>query len=213
MTTERQTALITVETWVREQVKSDKAVAHGWLHTDRVRRNIRLLAAAEGIDPVLAEIAALLHDVGRTLPGPESEHGARSAAMAEPLLAGLPLSEDERRAVLYAVSWHNSKRDDTPLLRILRDADMLDALGATGIMRAYMSNAHRPPYDTGAILDLDAPFDLDDIQQPSLFASDQVRRQLKFYDWLNTDTARQIAGERAAFMRSFLTQMRRELST
>ena len=65
MTTERQKALATVEIWVRERVEANGAIAHGWLHIDRVRQNIRSLAAAEGVDPVLAEMAALLHDVGK----------------------------------------------------------------------------------------------------------------------------------------------------
>jgi uncharacterized protein len=171
-----------------------------------VRQNIRVLAEREEVEPWLAEIAALLHDVGRTLPGPESEHGARSADMAEPLLARLPLSEEETRAVLYAVAWHNSKRDDTPLLCVLRDADMLDALGAVGIMRAFMSKGTLPPYDS------EAPFDPDSVQWPPVHASDQVRLQLKFHNWLNTDTARRMAKERAEFMQGFIFQIRRELS-
>jgi uncharacterized protein len=203
----RQKALVLVEHWVRERVAVDGAIAHGWLHIDRVRHNIRELAAAEGVDLVLAEMAALLHDVGRTVPGPESEHGARSAAMAEPLLAVLPLTNEELNAVLYAVAWHNSQRDDTMLLRVLRDADMLDALGAIGIMRAFMSKAYLPPYDS------DMPFDPDGVRRPPANASDQVRLQLEFFEWLNTDVARRMAEERVAYMRGFITQVRRELST
>ena len=206
MTEEQQEALEKVEAWVRERVEADGSIAHGWLHTERVRENIRILAAAEGVDPLLAEMAALLHDVGRTLPGPESEHGTRSADLARPLLADLPLTMEECSAVLYAVGWHNSKRDDTPLLRVLRDADMLDGLGAIGIMRAFMSKGHLSPYDN------DAPFDHNRARQPPVYASDQIWLQLKFYGWLNTDAARQMAEERAAFMQDFITQMRCELS-
>jgi uncharacterized protein len=207
MNAERQKAMAAVETWVRKHVDADGAVAHGWLHTDRVRQSIRVLAAEEGVDPWLAEIAALLHDVGRTLPGPEDEHGIRSAQMAEPLMAELPLSEEERSAVLYAVGWHNSKRDDTPLLRVLRDADMLDALGAIGIMRAFMSKGTLPAYDS------EAPFDPDKVRLPPMHASDQVRLQLKFYKWLNTTTARRMAKERTEYMRGFISQVCWELST
>lgn len=207
MNAKRQDVLVAVETWVRERVDADGAVAHGWLHTDRVRQNTRELAAEEGVDPWLAEIAALLHDVGRTLPGPESKHGARSAEMAEPFLAKLPLNEDERKEVLFAVRWHNSKRDDTPLLCVLRDADMLDALGAIGIMRAFMSKGNLPPYDS------DAPFDPGRVRRPPIHASDQVRLQLRFHDWLNTGTARRMAEERTEYMRGFISQMRWELSS
>jgi HD superfamily phosphodiesterase len=204
--TEGRVALVApVEAWVRERLEVSGTVAHGWLHTDRVRRNILALARAEGVDPVLAELAALLHDVGRTQPGPEEEHGARSAALAAPLLSGLPLTDDQRAAVFHAVRWHNSARGDTKLLLVLRDADMLDGLGAIGLMRAFMSKAHLLPYDP------EAPFDLDRAQWPPIYTSDQIRLQSQFYDWLNTETARRIAQDRVALMVAFVDQARREV--
>jgi uncharacterized protein len=203
---DRQAVVARVEAWVRERMDADGAIAHGWLHTDRVRRNALALAEAEDVDLLLAELAALLHDVGRTQPGPESEHGARSAALAGPLLAVLPLTSDERQAVLDAVRWHNSARTDTRLLLVLRDADMLDGLGAVGIMRAFMSKGHLIPYDP------DAPFDRDHACHPPVYTSDQIWLQLKFYGWLNTDTARQMARQRMAFMNTFVSQVRRELA-
>jgi uncharacterized protein len=196
-----------VEAWVRGMLDSDGKPAHGWLHTDRVRCSVLILARSEGVDPALAELAALLHDVGRTQPGPEDEHGARSAAMAEPLLADLPLAASEREAVLHAIRWHNSKRRDTLLLCILRDADMLDGLGAIGIMRAFMSKGHFPPYDPEVVFaGGSAPW-------PAVYASDQVLGQMKFYDWLNTETARRMAKDRIAFMRGFVAQLQREVTT
>jgi HD superfamily phosphodiesterase len=103
MSVEKASVLAEVEAWVRQRLDGSRSVAHGWPHTDRVRNHILILACAEGVDPFLAELAALLHDVGRSQLGPENEHGARSAAMAEPLLAELLLADDERKAVLHAV--------------------------------------------------------------------------------------------------------------
>jgi HD superfamily phosphodiesterase len=209
MTTRRepdcQAVLDTVEGWVRARLEAQPNTAHGWLHTDRVRRHILLLAEAEGIDPFLAELAALLHDVGRTQPGPEAEHGVRSAAMARPLLAGLPLSDGEREAVLHAVRWHNSSRADSPLLCVLRDADMLDGLGAVGIIRAFMSRSHLPPYDPLA------PFEDNRGRWPAIYSSDQLMGQMAWYGWLNTKSARELAADRLAFMQAFVSQARREV--
>lgn len=205
MSAVQQTVLATVESWVQDRLDAAGGIAHGWLHTARVRSHIRLLAPAEGVDPLLAELAALLHDVGRTQPGPEDEHGARSAALAEPLLAGLPLSASDREAVLHAIRWHNSQRADTSLLRVLRDADMLDGLGAVGIMRAFMSKSHLPPYDPTA------PFQRDGDPWALATCSDQVLAQRTWLDRLNTDTARRIAQDRAAFMDTFLAQIQQEL--
>ena len=202
----RSKAVEQVEAWVCARLEAANQGAHGWLHADRVRRHILILAPAEGVDPILAELAALLHDVGRTEPGPENQHGARSAAMTEPILAGLPLTDEEREAVLHAVRWHNSGRADTALLCILRDADMLDGLGAIGIMRAFMSKGHLPPYDPSA------PFEEGGHRWPAVCASDQVLGQVTWYDWLNTDKARQIAADRTAFMHAFVAQIRQELA-
>jgi HD superfamily phosphodiesterase len=143
--------------------------------------------------------------VGRTLPGPESEHGARSAEIAALLLAELAFTDHERQEVLHAVRWHNSQRGDSRLLLVLRDADMLDGLGAIGLMRGFMSKAHLPAYDPTA------PYDPDGIQNPPAYVSDQIRLQQRFYGWLNTDSARQMARDRFTFMEAFVAQVRREL--
>ena len=205
MSDEQRKVVGQVEAWVRGRLENSGSVAHGWLHTDRVRRNAILLAKAEGVDPFLAELAALLHDVGRSQTGRESEHGARSANLAGPLLAELPLAEGEREAVLHAVRWHNSRRDDTPLLCILRDADMLDGLGAIGIIRAYMSRNHLPPYDPGD------PFGENDNRWPALYSSDQLLGQMAWYGYLNTTTAKEMAEQRRAFMETFVAQAQREI--
>jgi len=195
-----------LETWVRQTLEANPSQAHGWLHTDRVRGNIRILARAEGVDPFQAEVAALLHDVGRAQPGPEAEHSARSAMMTEPLLKALALVPAEIEAILHAIRWHSSLRDDTPLLRILRDADMLDGLGAMGIMRAFMSKGHLPPYD------VDRPFQDGRNRWPPDYASDQLLGQMAWFEGLNTGTARQMAEKRLGLMVAFITQARDEIA-
>lgn len=206
MSIERQRALVQVEAWVQEALNANKKRAHGWLHTDRVRRNIRVLARVEAVDLFLAELAALFHDVGRTQPGPEEEHGARSAIMAAPILAELPLSSEEQEAVLHAIRWHNSTRTDTHLLRLLRDADMLDGLGAMGILRAFMSKSHLLPYDP------EAPFEEANHRWPPSTCSDQLFGQMAWYDRLNSKAARQMAQQRISLMNDFVAQAHREIA-
>ncbi len=203
---DKQAVIARAEAWAREVLEASGSQAHGWYHVDRVRNNILILARAEGVDPFLAELAALLHDVGRTQPGPEGEHGARSASMVAPILAGMPLSDDEQKAVLHAVRWHNSLRGDSPLLLVLRDADMLDGLGALGIMRAFMSRSYLPPYDP------DDPFGDNDNRWPALYCSDQFLGQMAWYYKLNTATARQMAEARFGFMVAFVAQVHSELT-
>jgi uncharacterized protein len=194
--------LARVESWARERLEAHGTTAHGWLHVERVRRLAVTIARAEGVDPWLAELAALLHDVGRTVPGPGAEHGARSAELSAPLLSDLGLAEAAREQVLHAVRWHNSTRADTPLLCVLRDADMLDGMGAIGLMRAFMSTHMLPPY---AREDL-----FEESHWPPQYVADQVRFQMTWVERLNTETGRRLAQERLAFMRSFVAQLSRE---
>ena len=202
---ERRAALVRIEAGARDALAAGKSRAHGWLHTERVRANIRVLARAEGVDRFQAEAAALLHDVGRSQPGPDAEHGARSATIAQPLLESLGLPAEEIEPILHAIRWHNSLRDDTPLLRILRDADMLDGLGAMGIIRAFMSKSHLPPYDTSE------PFQDGSNRWPPSYSSDQLLGQMEWYEKLNTDTARLMAKKRIELMAAFVKQARDEI--
>jgi HD superfamily phosphodiesterase len=108
--------------------------------------------------------------------------------------------------VLHAIRWHNSSRSDSRLLCILRDADMLDGLGAIGIIRAFMSRSHLRPYDPAA------PFEASGERWPPLYSSDQLLGQLKWYDWLNTDAARRMAEDRVAFVHAFISQAQQEVA-
>ena len=80
-----------------------------------------------------------------------------------------------------------------------------DGLGAVGIMRAFMSKSHLPPYNA------DRPFQHDSDRWPPDYASDQLLGQMEWYHGLNTDTARQMAKNRIAFMARFVRQARDEI--
>ena len=200
----RAEVLNRVEAWVQGLLKQHPVTAHDWLHVDRVRRLAVRIAEAEGVDPWLAALAATVHDVGRAVPGPGSEHGQRSAELAAPLLAELGVSDAERQDVLHATRWHNSGRSDTRLLCVLRDADMLDGMGAIGLMRAMMSKNMLPPYDPETLFDGEP-------RRPPDSVADQVRFQMGWVDWMNTETGRQLARSRAKFMQAFADQLREEL--
>lgn len=203
-TISRVEALARVEVWARDLLTAHPAPAHGWPHVERVRRMAVLIAEAEGVDPWLVALAALSHDVGRAVPGPESEHGVRSSRLVASLVADVPLSAEERRDVLHAVRWHNSKRADTRLLCVLRDADMLDGMGAVGLMRAFMSKGTLPPYDPQVLYD-GRP------QIPPQTVADQVRAQMSWAEGMNTETGRRMAKHRLGFMVAFVAQLQREI--
>jgi len=193
-----------VERWARALLETHPKIAHGWPHVDRVRRLALRIGQAEGVDLLLVEIAALIHDVGRTVPGPGAEHGRRSAELAVPLLAELPLTQQEREQVAYAARWHNSTRADDPLLCVLRDADMLDGMGAVGLARACMSKHMVPLYDLERLSPLAARW-------PPETVVDQICYQIEWLDRMNTETGRRLARQRAAFMAAFVEQWGQEI--
>jgi uncharacterized protein len=188
-----------IEAWVRQRLEANPKTAHGWLHIDRVRRSAIQIAREEDVDPWLAALAALIHDVGRTAPGPGSEHGRRSAEMAAPMFARLGL-EAEQEPVLHAVRWHNSTRSDTPLLCVLRDADMLDGLGAIGLLRALMSKHMLVPYDPEVVFERQ-------LHWPPELVADQICFQMTWIERMNTEAGRRLAQRRVAFMRAFAAEL------
>lgn len=129
----------------------ESIVAHDIAHLDRVVRNASDLCKTEPTaDKLIVSIAALLHDFHRVL---EKQYGRHVAPEeAEPALRRLleesaivPASSIDK--ICTAVNFTECYRcagDDLDAMapsieaRIVRDADMLDALGAVGIARAFM---------------------------------------------------------------------------
>ena len=117
--------------------------SHDWEHTQRVYRLCCDLGPREGADMTVLLIAALWHDIGRR--DQDASRGAvchaeQGAAMAAELLAGLPLSDDQKANVQHCVRAHRFRGESPPETieaRVLFDADKLDAIGAVGIARAY----------------------------------------------------------------------------
>ncbi|MBN1639918.1 MAG: HD domain-containing protein [Anaerolineae bacterium] len=214
--------LARVERYVRETMDRmadvDLCIAHGYDHVDRVRRWALRIAAAEGYpDPDLVEAAALLHDIGlaHLEPGmPRREHGAVGAQVAGRFLAQEALFSGATGAIADAVRCHNALGGGGALGAIVRDADMLDALGAVGVARAFASRYMLPMYDSGCVLGETWNLTARDYDRrcaegrgigPHIV--DQVNFQLSFYDNLTTDTARRLARPLVATMRAFLCQL------
>lgn len=56
-------------------------------------------------------------------------------------------ADHEVQAIANAIRSQSSVRGGGPLAGILRDADILDALGAVGMMRAFTSKYAQPEYN------------------------------------------------------------------
>jgi len=161
-------------------------------HTLRVYHNAMRIAETEpGCDSEIIALAALLHDADdHKLFHTENNRNART------FLEGRVPAEriDRICACINAVSFsrNQGKIPDTPEGQIVQDADRLDAMGAIGIARtfAYGGEHGRPLVES--------------VQH----FHDKL---LLLKDMMNTETAKQLAAGRHAFLEAFLSELDEEL--
>jgi len=205
-----------IEEWVR--TLKIKKFAHGFDHTDRVRKWMLKIAKAERYSKLdVAEAAALFHDVGRSQP--DDDHGESGAQLAQAFLDRNNLFEkSEVQEIVNAVRFHNKdRRGEGKLLDILRDADILDLLGAMGIIREAMSDYHLTMFDnknvkgeTWGMTAKDFDERIDSGRGRGETISDQLNFQISCYDNLKSKYAIKMAQPMVEFMRDFLEQLEKE---
>lgn len=171
---------------------------HDWWHLERVRNNAFEIMEAEGKgDPVIVEIAALLHDTG------DSKFRRKDDPDIEELLGAfltrLGLGKDAVSEVIFinrnlSFSKGTKPEASSDEFMIVQDADRLDAIGAIGIARAfnYGGFVNNPIFDPLG----SAPSTIGHFYD----------KLLRLKDLMNTESARAIALERHNFLELFLEQ-------
>ena len=99
-------------------------LAHDFEHVQRVYH--LALSLSEQADGIIVGMAALLHDLGRTTPGPTRSHAVRSVKRAKQFLASYDLSQKRQQAILHAIlahSYRHGARTATLEACVLYDAD------------------------------------------------------------------------------------------
>lgn len=192
-----------------------KDSAHDVAHADRVWAHASTIAHGEGVERSRALLcAAYLHDLV-TLPKDHPKR-ARAATMsaqaAGPVMEALGLTAKEIAQARHAIEAHSFSGGVEPQTidaRILRDADRLEALGAIGIARCFaVSGALNRP-----LFDPDDPFAVDRKPDDQLWALDHFAvKLLQLPKTFLTGTGRQLAEQRAARMRHYLSDLASELN-
>lgn len=97
------------------------------VHLYGVAGNAALLALHRGVDPTLATVCGLLHDLSVYATGDRRNHAGRSAAMARTCLNSSGLFTPEETAAICNAIAHHSDKDalHAPLDEVLKDADVL----------------------------------------------------------------------------------------
>jgi uncharacterized protein len=191
--------------------------AHGWDHVRRVYKLALYLAEQEGADRFIVGLAALLHDLGRSVPETiyQQHHADLSVELAGEMMNMYAIPDETQAAVLHAIAAHSFSRAIEPRTleaRVVRDADRLDGIGAIGIMRWGITGAVQRTPRTRSYYPGD-PFAERHTPNDKRYMLDHFFvKLLKLRDTMATETGRRLAGERAAFMQAFLDELRRELT-
>lgn len=212
-----QPLLSRIQRVARQRAAANDA-AHDAAHLARVVANARLLADAElvagrPVDRHVVEAAAWLHDVialpkGQGAPG---EAARLSSAEARTILRDLGAGDAFAEHVASAVESHSFSggvEPRTPEARIVQDADRLDALGAIGIARLWVTGAMLG----GSLYDPDDPLGVRRELDDRAWGLDHIERKLlRLPALMQTDAGRAEAERRAEFVRCYRDQLLREI--
>lgn len=239
--------VVKTEKYVKEVMSRQSpaiAVGHGFKHIDRVRNWALTYGRLEEYpDLTVVEVTALMHDVGLGyITGAEAQkphiilppHGPLGAEMAAKFLkANSELDADTIELIGDAIRHHSDPPhiameyiEKQParagLFKILCDADMTDAMGAIGLMRALTSKSFLPEYNPA---DVKGPaWGLSAGEFSEQFATepgrerltvktivDQVNQQIRYYDGLHTRAAKDITAPLVTFMKTFVIKLEQEV--
>jgi uncharacterized protein len=184
---------------------------HNWFHIERVWRNTKLIAANEPVDILVAELAALLHDIADSKFHGGDEH--IGPATAKNFLSTLPVDTTIIEHVVNIVAHisfkggNHEKQFHSPELAVVQDADRLDAIGAIGVARAfhYGGFKNREIYDPAIEPNLKmTKEEYKNSQAPTI--NHFYEKLLLLKDRMNTATGKKLALQRHQFMENYLRQ-------
>ena len=171
-----------------EELFRTNAGGHDAEHTIRVYRNTLRIAEAEpDCDVRIAALAALLHDADdHKLFSTKNNANARAFLEAHQV----PRQTIDRICrVINSVSFkqNKGKAPDTPEGKVVQDADRLDAMGAIGVARTF---AYGGEHGRSMAESVQHFYD----------------KLLRLKELMNTETGRQMAEQRHAFLEAFLRE-------
>lgn len=193
----------------------DAEAGHDWFHIDRVYRNALYINKIEKADALVVSLAALLHDIadpkfhgGDELLGPQlAANFLKSKKVDDSIIEHVV-------KIMQHMSFKNSFDElnfTSPELKIVQDADRLDAIGAIGIARAFTYGGfkNRVLYDPAIKPELAHNKDsYKNTTAPTI--NHFYEKLLLLKDLMNTNTGKKLAQQRHDFMLGFLDQFYQE---
>lgn len=200
--------------FVKEKLEGAEA-GHDWFHIERVWKLSKKIALTEECNLKVVELSALLHDIA----DPKFHNGDETVALkiSREFLESQNVEEAIIQQVLFIIQNISFKnRNEVPAdlpieLKIVQDADRIDAIGAIGVARTFnfggfKNNLMYHP----------------DIQPKLNMSKEEYKKSngttinhfyeklLLLKDLMNTNEGKKIAEERHQFMLTFLDQFMKE---
>ncbi len=210
---DKEIILKKTEEFVRSKTEGE-GTGHDWWHMWRVRNMALRIAEKEGGDILVVQLAALLHDIADWKFHGGDEHASARAAKEFMESAGTdPGTIAHVCDIINKVSFKGASVASamTPEGMAVQDADRLDAIGAIGIARAFaygglrQRELHNP--DTKPVM----AANFDEYNKSKTTTINHFHEKLLLLkDMMNTETGRQMAEERHAFLEKFLEQFMKE---
>jgi uncharacterized protein len=198
-----------------KQALQHAEAGHDWWHIQRVWSNAKLIGQSEQADMLVVELAALLHDIADSkFHNGNEEIGPQ---VAGDFLKGIKVDESiiqHVQQIIRNMSFKSSFGNinfSSIELKIVQDADRLDAIGAIGIARAFTYGGYknREMYNPEIKPALNmSKEEYKNSAAPTI--NHFYEKLLLLKDKMNTVTGVQIAKERHGFMLAFLEQFNQE---
>ena len=200
--------------FVKEKLDGAEA-GHDWFHIERVWKLSKKIAENEKVDLQVLELGALLHDIA----DPKFHNGDETLALkiSREFLEIQSVSEDIIQKVLFIIQNISFKnRGEVPKylsleLKIVQDADRLDAMGAIGIARTFNFGG----FKNNLMFHPEIPPKLSMSKEEykkneGTTVNHFYEKLLLLKDLMNTESAKKIASERHDFMLKFLKEFYKE---
>lgn len=197
--------------FIQEKFKAEGS-GHDWFHIARVWRLAKHIAQSEDqADILVVELGALLHDIA-DWKFHDGDMEAGSKAARQWLLsqkadeAIIKKVEDIVRSISFKAE---GEKLELPSLesRIVFDADKIDAIGATGIARAFAFGGHkgRLLYDPNVKPIRNMTFE-QRLKSETHTINHFYEKLLLLKDLMQTETGQQMAARRHKFMEEYLKE-------
>lgn len=204
----------TVE-FVKQKLEGAEA-GHDWFHIERVWKLSKKIAATEICNQEVVELSALLHDIA----DPKFHDGDETLALkiSREFLEHEEVDEDVIQQVLFVIKNISFKNrgevvpEDLPIeLKIVQDADRIDAIGAIGIGRTFNFGGFKNNlmYHPDIEPKLNMPKE-EYKKSNGTTINHFYEKLLLLKDLMNTEEGKKMAEQRHDFMLHFLDQFYKE---